>query len=553
MDSYGGIFTFFPQVFWKERFPPPPPSLREQQRGQSPEPMSITIAASQLQQRQRDQERVLRETQSFLAQQSNTQRRHDWEERTQQLIDQREVNAITQKLLRQEQDELETRKREMSSLHEGEMNGWKKTLQTSLEVTQEERMEQIREKAYELKAQREADRQAFVGECYERQWVDECDELREFDSKATLDRVRKDQEAMTKNKRVSTEQEQPRFATSLINKDESNEQAHRRQASFELKLALERQVEWKNAQVEDMKRKRQLEEKEQLRQLAMLEEKARQTEKGAIAKARRNGEEMLRDLRLREMEREKRKATELEQNRILLQHALDSERSRIQMEQAKKHVGKVAASKEVRSMRGEEATRDEKMNTRIDETRRNQSDRIAKISDDKMAAEADSKRRWMQEVSMGHFLGHRDQYEVIITVYTRSLRQLSTSLICVSPHHRLTPHGKSKFDESKSRRKKYEKRRSKTSQKSRQLYLALKRQIRETQRRHWPCELKRCSKTNAAWVRERKKVRGSARRDNSSRNRFRTTRESTKRDWMSRRRDAVSVIIINRTSPDKLG
>ena len=407
MDSYGGIFTFFPQVFWKERFPPPP-SLREQ-RGQSPEPMSITIAASQLQQRQRDQERVLRETQSFLAQQSNTQRRHDWEERTQQLIDQREVNAITQKLLRQEQDELETRKREMSSLHEGEMNGWKKTLQTSLEVTQEERMEQIREKAYELKAQREADRQAFVGECYERQWVDECDELREFDSKATLDRVRKDQEAMTKNKRVSAEQEQPRFATSLINKDESNEQAHRRQASFELKLALERQVEWKNAQVEDMKRKRQLEEKEQLRQLAMLEEKARQTEKGAIAKARRNGEEMLRDLRLREMEREKRKATELEQNRILLQHALDSERSRIQMEQAKKHVGKVAASKEVRSMRGEEATRDEKMNTRIDETRRNQSDRIAKISDDKMAAEADSKRRWMQEVSMGHFLGHRDQ------------------------------------------------------------------------------------------------------------------------------------------------
>ena len=390
--------------------------------------MSITIAASQLQQRQRDQERVLRETQSFLAQQSNTQRRHDWEERTQQLIDQREVNAITQKLLRQEQDELETRKREMTSLHEGEMNGWKKTLQTSLEVTQEERMEQIREKAYELKAQREADRQAFVGECYERQWVDECDELRAFDSKATLDRVRKDQEAMTKNKRVSAEQE-PRFATSLINKDESNEQAHRRQASFELKLALERQVEWKNAQVEDMKRKRQLEEKEQLRQLATLDEKARQAEKGAIAKARRNGEEMLRDLRLREMEREKRKATELEQNRILLQHALDSERSRIQMEQAKKHVGKVAASKEECSMRGEEASRDEKMNDRIDETRRIQSDRIAKISDDKMAVEADSKRRWMQEVSTGHFLGHRDQYMTIINLGHEIITKLSTSLI----------------------------------------------------------------------------------------------------------------------------
>lgn len=116
----------------------------------------------------------------------------------------------------------------------------------------------------------------------------------------------------------------------------------------------------------------------------------------------------------------------------------------------------------------------------------------------------------------------------------------------------MTPHGKNRFDESKSRRKKYEKRRSKTSQKSRQLYFAQKMRIREAQRRHWPCALKRCSKTNAAWVRERKKVRGSAKRDNSSRNRFRTTRESIKRDWMSRRRDVVSVIIINIASPDKL-
>jgi hypothetical protein len=360
-----------------------------------------TIAASQLQQRQRYQERVLRETQSFLAQQNNTQRRHDWEQRTNQLIDQREVIAITQKLLQQEQDELEKRKREMQSLRDGEMNGWKKTLQTSLEVTQEERMEQIRERAYELKAQREADRQAFVGECYERQWVDECDELRAIDSKATLDRMRKDQEAMIKNKTVSVEQE-PRFATSLINKDESNEQAHRRQASLEMKLALDRQVQWKKEQIEDMTRKRQLEEKEQLRQLATLEEKARQSGKEAIEEARKNGEKMQQDLRLRAMEREKRKAMELEQNRILLQHVLDTERNRIQMEQAKRHVGKDAASKE-EWLRGEEAIKDEKVNDHIDETRKNQSDRLVKVNDDRMAAEADAKRRWMQEVSLMKF------------------------------------------------------------------------------------------------------------------------------------------------------
>lgn len=389
----GNPFT----VFSRERFqriPNLPPALVID--------MSNTSAASQLQNRHRDQERVLRETQSFIAQQNKTQRRHNWEQRTQLLIDQREANAITQKLLQQKQDELKERKQEMKSLHENEMNGWKKTLQTSLEVTQEQRMEEIKERAYELKTQREADRQAFVGKCYERQFVDECDELREFDSKATLDRTRKDQEAMIRSKKVSMEEE-PHFSTSLINKDESGEQAHRRQASFELKLALDRQVQWKKAQIEDMKKKRQLEEKEQLRQLALLEEKKRQAEKEAIEKARRNGDEMLQDLRLRAIEREKQKSREIEQNRILLQHALDMEHNRIEMEHAKKHAGKVECIRGDGTT-GDEAIEDAMKNHRIDETRKSQSIRLDKIKDDRMAAEADSKRRWMQEVSPSIFL-----------------------------------------------------------------------------------------------------------------------------------------------------
>ena len=130
----------------------------------------------------------------------------------------------------------------------------------------------------------------------------------------------------------------------------------------------------------------------------MLEEKARQSGKEAIEEARKNGEKMQQDLRLRAMEREKRKAMELEQNRILLQHVLDTERNRIQMEQAQRHVGKDAASKE-EWLRGEEAIKDEKVNDHIDETRKNQSDRLVKVNDDRMAAEADAKRRWMQEVS----------------------------------------------------------------------------------------------------------------------------------------------------------
>ena len=50
----------------------------------------------------------------------------------------------------------------------------------------EERMEQIREKAYYLKTKREAERQEYVKKCCDRQWRDACDEARTLGSKARL-------------------------------------------------------------------------------------------------------------------------------------------------------------------------------------------------------------------------------------------------------------------------------------------------------------------------------------------------------------------------------
>lgn len=128
----------------------------------------MSIAASRLQQRRRDQERVLHETESFLSSYHNTTRLHDWENRTQKQIEEREVEAIAQRLKEEDEDELWRRKQDLQSLYRTEMEGWKETLQSTLEETQEERMEKIRARAYELKEKREAERQAFVKECYER-------------------------------------------------------------------------------------------------------------------------------------------------------------------------------------------------------------------------------------------------------------------------------------------------------------------------------------------------------------------------------------------------
>jgi len=365
----------------------------------------MSIAASKLQQRRRDQERVLHETQSFLNEHHNTNIIHDWERRTQNAIEQREVNAITQKLLRQEEDELNQRKQELSSLYNNEMSQWKNTLQSSLEVTQEERMERIRTRAYELKAKREAERQKFVKECYERQWRDACDDLRAIDSKATLDRIVGDRESMIKSKRILEEQEQKQNSQndancmSLINKEDDDGQSQRRQSSIEVKRALDHQVQWKIAQAESIAKQTQRGEQEKLRHLAYLEQRAQESAKQAIEQAKRGGDEMLQETRLRAKQREAEQELEKKQNLILLQHALDSERRQIEQEQAKKELGKEFAQEYVQCLR-EQAKLEEKENAHANEIRDAESDRITRLNDEKIRAEAEMKRRWMGEVNI---------------------------------------------------------------------------------------------------------------------------------------------------------
>lgn len=285
------------------------------------------MSASNLQ-RRRDRERSLHETQSFLSKQTNIQRLHDWEQRTQQQIDQREVNTIAQRLLQQEDEDLHRRQQELQSLYNNEASIWSETLQKSMTVTQEQRMEQMRARANELKARREMERQKFVQECYERQWMESCDESRALNSKAMLDRLTKDRELIIKNKkRISEEQQKYGRAQinnseenvampSLSDQDRSGNSEQRRQSSVEFKKALDNQVQWKRALDKSLMRNKQFEEQKQLQQLAALQEHEKQTERELIDKAKRDGEEMLQQMKQRAKERETRQAIECNQNRL---------------------------------------------------------------------------------------------------------------------------------------------------------------------------------------------------------------------------------------------
>lgn len=256
------------------------------------------------------------------------------------------------------------------------------------------------------------ERQEFVQECYERQWMESCDELRALNSKAMLDRLTKDRELIIKNKkRISEEQqkygraptEESSAMPSLSNQDRIGNSEQRRQSSVEFKKALDHQVQWKRSLAESLMRSKQLEEQKQLQQLAALQEQEKQSERELIDKAKRDGEEMLQQMKQRAKGRETRQTVEFNQNKLLLQHVMEEERRRIQMEQAKRELGKELASDFMQCLQDQEKE-DKREIDYIDEILRIEVERLAKLNDEKIAADAESKRKWMKEVRICVFM-----------------------------------------------------------------------------------------------------------------------------------------------------
>ena len=299
------------------------------------------------------------------------------------------------------------RQAEMRSLYEEEMTHWNETRQKSM-ITQEERMEQIRARACELKARREKERQEFAKECYERQWMESCDDLRALNSKAMLDRITKDRENIINNKKRINEEEQRKYEAAVMNEngmpsltdeDDGGSSEQRRQSSLDYKRALDHQVQWKRMHAESLMRSKQLQEQEQLEQLRALQEHEEQSLRKSIDSAKRDGEILLQEMKQRNNDRETRQAIERNQNRLLLQHVMEEERRQIQLEQAKKEMGREIASDFMQCLE-DQAKEDERENNYVDRILNNEVERLAKLSDEKMVAEAESKRRWTKEVSI---------------------------------------------------------------------------------------------------------------------------------------------------------
>lgn len=356
-------------------------------------------------QRRRKQERIYDETQAFLSQHHNTERLHDWENKTQQAIERRQVENIKQQLLQKDNDELDERKKNLQSLYSSEMTDWEQTIQSSREISQEDRINQIRDRAYMLKDQREKERQQFVSECYERQWANACEELRILESKQVLNKLTKDRALLIKQKERIAEQKQQAMefedtaAMCLLQKDESYEQEVKRQQALEFKRSLNHQIMMKERKTKRETLQTRQEEQQQLQQLALLERSAREDNIALHEKAKNSGNKILEETMLRAIERDKARLETRKQNLILLKHAMNIERQQINDENLRKLEGKDAAQEYVQSLR-EQAKVEEKENETINMIRNQELDKHNQKKDAEQKAEAEKRRIWQQEVDM---------------------------------------------------------------------------------------------------------------------------------------------------------
>ncbi|KAL7484076.1 hypothetical protein ACHAW6_009718 [Cyclotella cf. meneghiniana] len=363
----------------------------------------MSAAAFKREQRRRDQEYLLQEQESFLRQHHNTERLLDWENRTNLQIQQREVSDLTQKLLREDDDQLHRRQQDVQTLYKAEMDEWKDLLKDKLTVTPEQQMEQIRERVFALKAKREAERQEFVKECYRRQWKDACDDLRAIDSRAAIDRLAEDRKLMLKTKNALLQQEKfdhcgsSQSMSFLQNRDDGSNL--RRQINAETKQALDRQLQWKTEQQAAAAAQRKQEEEEQLRHFAHLEQTAKESHNKLLQKTKKEGQDMYQETIQRAELREQRRKLERDHDLILLRQALEIERNQIATEKAKKEGGKEAASEYVQFFREQlkqQSIERKQVNAIQDEA----SEKILKKNDEKLMAEAARRRQWMEEVKV---------------------------------------------------------------------------------------------------------------------------------------------------------
>mmetsp|Transcript_39775 Transcript_39775/g.47796 ORF Transcript_39775/g.47796 Transcript_39775/m.47796 type:complete len:477 (-) Transcript_39775:389-1819(-) len=358
--------------------------------------------------RRRAQEDGLRAREEYLKDNFKVEFNAQWETKTTEKIKKREIIERVRESEETKQKRTEERKNAVSTMLHNEMEDWKGKLAFSRIVTPEERMIQIREKAVRLKEAREENRQNFVNECYDKQWRDDCDEIRAMDSLEITAKLMRDrrQALIYREAKLKDSDENDRYNEErkqhfkILDEKEMAVQEASKQKNLEIKLALDEQVRANQVKQIKVSRQRKFEEEDLLERWENEEEDERKSKEKLLEESRERGRKMLELNTARYQQRIEVKARERENDLVLLKYALKKESDSTDCNKSKKENEK-KLSREYEAFLKDQMQKEKDENLKVDDIRATEMEKIWVKRDEALQAQADARGNLLKEVQKG--------------------------------------------------------------------------------------------------------------------------------------------------------
>jgi len=362
----------------------------------------MAIAASST--RKRAQERIVRERELFLKDEFNATLVATWEQRSSNRIVKQDLLNRAKHISEKDAEDIKGRQSKIRDLYQNETLQWKKELKESQYVSIEDRIKAIREKATHLQGKRDKEKRDFVNACYDRQWRDGCDEIRTLNAKSRADKLMDDRNHFLEMKKNGCETDKNEERSQIIldaekkDKKEREEALERERKNLEMKLALDEQVRISQHRSEALVNERKREEAMQLESWTLEGRNVRGKELRSVQEAHIRGEETMIANRKRLDERERDKGLKRQQENILLNYALDKERTDIESESAQKQQNKGAAQEYVKFLE-EQMIEEERDMSQVERIRAAEMEKISSQRDADLQAKKDARSKLMIEVN----------------------------------------------------------------------------------------------------------------------------------------------------------
>lgn len=311
-------------------------------------------------------------------------------------------------LQREVEVDLFHRRRALADLFNREIAGWRQEVLNS-EESLEDKKNSIKQKAYALRDAREAEREAFLRNCYDSQWRAACDDARALDSIAMTkymnqERLNQIQSKRDRNQQLSQDEnsflaEWKRQLEAIEARDKAKRDA-RFKSDMDTAQGIRDQMAYNDGQRETNWRMQQEADEQEIRECNEAIAAEDQKQKARHDAAHRLGKETSEFNKQFRIIAAETAAKEKEQNSILLNYALEQERARIQEEEDAKAAW-TAAARQQRKYLEELMVREAQDTSFVDNINKREAEKVWKARDDALQAREDARNYLMKMVKEG--------------------------------------------------------------------------------------------------------------------------------------------------------